>query len=41
MTGIQALLGVEAESLLRHECAGVPRSMIHAPGPDFVDRVSM
>jgi fructose-bisphosphate aldolase, class I len=36
---ILELLGDEAESLLSHECQGIPRSMIHAPGPDFVGRV--
>ena len=33
------LLGAEAESLFAHECAGIPKEMIHLPGPDFVDRV--
>ncbi len=39
MTDIQKLLGNEADSLLNHECKGVPRGMLHPPGPDFVDRV--
>ncbi len=38
-TEIVKLLGDEAESLLSHECQGIPRSMIYTPGPDFVDRV--
>jgi len=38
-TNIPDLLGVEAESLLTHECRGIPRAMMHVPGPDFVDRV--
>ncbi|HDQ70767.1 MAG TPA: class I fructose-bisphosphate aldolase [Chloroflexi bacterium] len=38
-TEIVKLLGDEAESLLSHECHGIPRSMIYTPGPDFVDRV--
>jgi len=33
------LLGKDAEALLSHECKTVPASSIHAPGPDFVDRV--
>lgn len=33
------LLGDEAESLLTYECKGIPKSMLHLPGPDFVDRV--
>jgi fructose-bisphosphate aldolase, class I len=40
MTEILALLGEEAEGLLGHECKGIPRSMLHLPGPDFVDRVT-
>lgn len=37
--GLEGLLGDEAESLLRHRCATVPKEMLHLPGPDFVDRV--
>jgi len=33
------LLGDEAESLLNHTCTGIPKEMLHLPGPDFVDRV--
>lgn len=33
------LLGNDADALLSHECKTVPSSAIHAPGPDFVDRV--
>jgi class I fructose-bisphosphate aldolase len=36
---IQSLLGDDAESLLSHECKGVPRDDLILPGPDFVDRV--
>lgn len=39
MTDIETLLGAEAEDLLGHECAGIPRAQLHVPGPDFVDRV--
>ena len=35
---IEQLLGAEAESLLKHE-ARIPKSRLHLPGPDFVDRV--
>ena len=38
---IQSLLGDEAESLLGHECKGIPREELTLPGPDFVDRVFM
>ncbi len=41
MTDITALLAAEAEDLLGHESTGIPRSMLHLPGPDFVDRVMM
>jgi class I fructose-bisphosphate aldolase len=39
MTDIFGLLADEAEDLLGHACAGIPASMLHLPGPDFVDRV--
>ncbi|MGD8937034.1 MAG: class I fructose-bisphosphate aldolase [Thiogranum sp.] len=39
MTDIQGLLGDAAGSLLDHVCRGIPRDMLHLPGPDFVDRV--
>ncbi|MGB5260903.1 MAG: fructose-bisphosphate aldolase, partial [Gammaproteobacteria bacterium] len=39
MIDIQELLGEESEFLLGHSCEGIPGDMLHAPGPDFVDRV--
>ena len=33
------LLGEEADSLLNYTCTGFPKSTLHLPGPDFVDRV--
>lgn len=36
---VEEILGSEAAGLLSHECRGIPRSSIHVPGPDFVDRV--
>jgi fructose-bisphosphate aldolase, class I len=33
------LLGAEAESLLTYKAKGFPKSALHVPGPDFVDRV--
>ena len=36
---IQELLGAEADSLLNHTSTGIPKDMLHLPGPDFVDRV--
>ncbi len=39
MTDIETLLGDEAGSLLEHTCKGIPKNLVHSPGPDFVDRV--
>jgi class I fructose-bisphosphate aldolase len=39
MTDIIKLLGNEAESLLAYQCKGIPKDMLHLPGPDYVDRV--
>jgi len=39
MTDIAALLGNEAESLLTYQCKGIPKDMLHLPGPDYVDRI--
>ncbi|HVM14267.1 MAG TPA: class I fructose-bisphosphate aldolase [Egibacteraceae bacterium] len=36
---IAELLGDEAESLLEHKSSTVDASLLHLPGPDFVDRV--
>ncbi len=36
---IAAMLGEEAELLLNHQCKTIDRSMLHLPGPDFVDRI--
>ena len=36
---IGELLGSEASHLLEHTCETIPRDRIHAPGPDFIDRV--
>jgi class I fructose-bisphosphate aldolase len=35
----ESLLGNEAAQLLSHKCETLPASSIHAPGPDFIDRV--
>ena len=39
MTNIPELLGGEAESLLTHNCKTFPKSALHLPGPEFIDRV--
>ena len=36
---IKELLGKENEQLLLHECKTIPKSSLHLPGPDFIDRV--
>jgi len=36
---IQELLGPHADSLLKHNCTTIPKDLLHAPGPDFLDRV--
>jgi class I fructose-bisphosphate aldolase len=36
---VEQLLGDEASSLLEHQCETVPNTMLHLPGPDFIDRV--
>ncbi len=33
------ILGPDADSLLKHQCKTVDKSVLHLPGPDFVDRV--
>ena len=38
-TNIESLLGADAESLLTHECKGILKEMIYAPGPNYVDEV--
>ena len=39
MTDIVQLLADEAEYLLNHRCAGIPRESLHLPGSDYLDRV--
>src|SRR5919197_1190762 len=36
---LEQILGDDARSLLDHRCQTIPRSQLHLPGPDFVDRV--
>jgi class I fructose-bisphosphate aldolase len=33
------LLGGDATSLLEHQCRAIPRSSLHLPGPDSIDRL--
>jgi class I fructose-bisphosphate aldolase len=39
MSSISELLGAEANDLLTHRCSTIDKSALHAPGPDFVDRI--
>ena len=39
LSRIENLLGAEAENLLTYEAQGVPKTSLHLPGPDFVDRI--
>ncbi len=36
---IKSILGIEADKLLNHVCIGIPKEMIHSPGPDYIERV--
>ena len=36
---IEHLLGSDAKNLLEHQCKGIPKELLHLPGPDIVDRV--
>ena len=38
---IEEILGDEAESLLTYQSRTIPKEMLHLPGPDFIDRVSV
>src|SRR5205807_137981 len=38
---IEGLLGEDAKALLEHRCGTVPKEMLHLPGPDFIERVTM
>ncbi len=39
VSALHDLLGTDAETLLNHRCATIDKSLLHLPGPDFVDRV--
>jgi len=39
VTKVQDILGEEAEYLLGYEATAIPKSMLHLPGPDWVDRI--
>ena len=33
------LLGEDAENLLQYTATAIPKEQLHAPGPDFIDRI--
>lgn len=39
MIDIANILASEAASILDHTCTGLPKSEIHAPGPDYIERI--
>lgn len=36
---IVSILGDEADDLLNHTCEGIPKNLLHLPGPGYVDEV--
>jgi len=36
---LEEILGTDASALLQHECKTIPRDLLHAPGPDYVERI--
>jgi len=40
-TNIRELLGADADALLSYQAKGFDKSLLHLPGPDFVDRILM
>ena len=38
---VEQLLGNDAKALLEHKSTKIPASMLHLPGPDFIDRIFM
>jgi len=39
ITQIADLLGSDADTLLNHKCGTIDKSLLHLPGPDWVDRI--
>jgi fructose-bisphosphate aldolase, class I len=38
LSEIEAILGEDASSLLQHQCKTIPKTALHLPGPDYVER---
>ena len=41
LDSVAELLGDDADSLLNHRCTTIDSGLLHLPGPDFVDRVTL
>ncbi|MEO5674856.1 MAG: class I fructose-bisphosphate aldolase [Chitinophagales bacterium] len=39
LTRIESILQDKAEFLLNHDCTTIDKKLLHAPGPDFIDRI--
>jgi fructose-bisphosphate aldolase, class I len=39
LSKLESILGDDAKRLLEHTCQTVPKSQLHLPGPDFVNRI--
>lgn len=39
ITQIESLLGPDGKKLLTHKCKTIPKTKLHLPGPDYVDRI--
>jgi class I fructose-bisphosphate aldolase len=38
-SNLEQILGEDANPLLRHQCKTIPKESLHAPGPDYVERI--
>jgi class I fructose-bisphosphate aldolase len=38
LSEIEAILGADASGLLQHQCKTIPKTSLHLPGPDYVER---
>src|SRR5262245_23737186 len=36
---VEEILGADAADLLQHQCKTIPKELLHAPGPDYVERI--
>src|SRR3989442_8357354 len=39
LTTLESILGNDAKDLLEHTSTTIPKSQLHLPGPDFVERI--